>query len=388
MKKNIVMICDYFDKDMGYQENVLMDSFISKGHSCSIVCAPQMDIFDYYAGKSRYLYSSKDEESIHRLDYLFRFGPLKLLRNLRRKIEELQPDILFVHDINFSLLIAAIYVKKNKNCILICDNHCDESNSAKNIFSKYIFYKLIKRLIVMFASSSVKKFYGVTPLSIDFMVDFFKVPIEKTELLPLCIEVPNIDFSKSKESFLRELAIEDKKFIIFTGGKLNSSKRTDILIKAIEERDDVILLICGAFEDEKYEQKVKDLTFGKEFIKFLGWQSLENIFKYMNFSDIAIFPGSQSVMWQQAICSGLPILVGIDSKNGTDQDVGYMSIFNAIDILDKKNDFNIQINNYITNLKNNPETYNQKVEAANKTAKEILSYNRYINEMESWFDII
>jgi 1,2-diacylglycerol 3-alpha-glucosyltransferase len=221
MKLNVVMLCDFYDPELGYQESVLHKSFLSRGHSCSVICAPEMNIFDYYQGKKASHAKTQSVVNIHRCNYLFRFRSLKLLRGIRSKLEELKPNLLFVHDINFSLLVAMLYVRKNPDCVLICDNHCDESNSAKSLISKLIIYKLIKRCIVWITSPVVKKFYGVTPSCIEFMTRMLGVPVRKTQLLPLCVD--SIDYgeglSSEKIKELRlSLDIPSDHFVIFTGG--------------------------------------------------------------------------------------------------------------------------------------------------------------------------
>lgn len=386
MNKKIVMLCDFFDKDLTYQENILLSAFVSRGHDCQIICAPKMNIFDYYSQRNKYDLDFNDESNIHRSKYLFRFGSLKLLRNLYKKIEQLKPDVLFVHDVNFSLLISAFYVRKYRECILVCDNHCDETNSAKSFISKYFIYKFVKRIIVWVSASKVKKFYGITPMAISFMRKHFKIPEEKIGLLPLCIEKKIQNDAKHNHNVLEELNISPNKFVIFTGGKINESKRTHLLTEAVKDRDDIVVLICGSFEDLEYEKRVKSGLHNKNFIKFLGWQSNEDIQKFMEISDVAIFPGSQSVMWQQALGAGLPLLVGIGNINGilAKQDISYMLKYNAINVLNENDDFSKQINNYISKLQNNSYLYNEKVEAANKTVREILSYDIYIKEIESW----
>ena len=188
MKLNVVMLCDFFDPELAYQEGVLQKYFLSRGHDCTVVCAPKIDIFSYYKNKRNSTNDSYENSSITRLNYRFKLYSLYLLKGIRRKLIELKPDLLFVHDINLSLLIAAIYVRANPNCILICDSHCDKSNSAKNFLSRVIFYKIIKKLIVRLTSSSVHQFYAVAPAGISFLHEMYSIPKDKIRLIPLCVE--------------------------------------------------------------------------------------------------------------------------------------------------------------------------------------------------------
>src|SRR3546814_3746205 len=46
-------------------------------------------------------------------------------------------------------------------------------------------------------------------------------------------------------------------------------------------------------------------------VHFVGWQRPVGVYRHMHVADVAVFPASQSVMWQQSIGSGLPLIVEI-----------------------------------------------------------------------------
>jgi glycosyltransferase involved in cell wall biosynthesis len=390
MKLKIVMLCDFFDPTLSYQENVLRSAFLSRGHSCSVVCAPEIDIFSYYQGRVGSVAGVKDVNDIYRLDYRFFLRGLKLLRGIRGRLEELRPDLLFVHDINLSLLTAILYVRENPRCILVCDCHCDKSNSARSVLSKIIVYYVIKRFVVWLAAPYVKVFYGVTPSCIEFMQGILGVPTSKSSLLPLCVDPIGVEermASAEMSRFKASLGIPLDNFVVFTGGKLNERKGTHWLISAVRGRADVTVLICGEPESLGYKHELARLAATSSNIKFLGWQSLASIRKLMLCSHVGIFPGSQSVMWQQALGAGLPILVGASTDDG-DKNSGtlnYLCAYGAVELLDERGNIAAQINQYISALKENPEAYSHAVRAANTTTELLLTYEGYIAEMESWW---
>ena len=60
-----------------------------------------------------------------------------------------------------------------------------------------------------------------------------------------------------------------------------------------------------------------------------GWLGKLDVYRYMRMSDLAVFPASQSIMWQQAIASGLPLVVGDTGS----QDISYLNLRDNIVIL-------------------------------------------------------
>jgi glycosyltransferase involved in cell wall biosynthesis len=43
-------------------------------------------------------------------------------------------------------------------------------------------------------------------------------------------------------------------------------------------------------------------------IIYVGWVKPGEIYQYYMASDVAVYPGGQSVLWQQAIACGLPLI--------------------------------------------------------------------------------
>ncbi len=43
-------------------------------------------------------------------------------------------------------------------------------------------------------------------------------------------------------------------------------------------------------------------------VHFIGWLKGEEVYDYYLAADAAIFPGTKSALWEQAICCGLPLI--------------------------------------------------------------------------------
>jgi glycosyltransferase involved in cell wall biosynthesis len=122
---------------------------------------------------------------------------------------------------------------------------------------------------------------------------------------------------------------------------------------------------------------MKEMAKGSEQIHFTGWIKGDEMYDYMNASDIAVFPASQSVLWQQAIGMGLPLILGANvNVNGKiwTQDANYLNVNNNVIIMDRVNAQ--EIGQQIRRLADNPALLDSMKKGALKTAEEFLSYDK------------
>jgi glycosyltransferase involved in cell wall biosynthesis len=130
--------------------------------------------------------------------------------------------------------------------------------------------------------------------------------------LYLGADTEKIDFENKDKIRLRirnELGIADNDFVFITGGKLSRGKKIKELLSSFREIDsrNVKLIIFGAFT---YDNSAEMLSLINEDnrVHFVGWLNGDKTYDYYLASDAAIFPGTKSALWEQAICSGLPII--------------------------------------------------------------------------------
>ncbi len=70
------------------------------------------------------------------------------------------------------------------------------------------------------------------------------------------------------------------------------------------ENDTVHLILFGSITDEM-KSKINPLIQSQK-IKYLGWLSPKEANNYFFASDLAFFPGTHSVLWEQSIGCGIP----------------------------------------------------------------------------------
>lgn len=230
---------------------------------------------------------------------------------LSRILEDVKPDIIFMHDIQcLDVDVVVKYVKKS-NCILYIDNHADVQNSAKNIFSKYILHKVLWKHNAKISIPYVKKFFGITFECMDFLKDFYEVPDYLIEYLPLGGFVfSDSQYNQYRTRLRDELGMKDE-ILFLHSGKLNRSKKTDLLVESFRNNatSNCRLIIIGSCDDKEIENSIKDGIKFDSRIQYLGWKSGEELLRYLCAADVYAQPGTQSATMQNAACCRCALLL-------------------------------------------------------------------------------
>lgn len=350
----------YID-NYGYQENILPKMHVLQGHEVMILASTETFIDQMNLGYVEpSFYHTESGIPIHRIGYI-QWLPhiiakkLRIYVGLSKIIRDFNPDILFLHDAQFISIIEIVnYAKMHKNVTIYIDGHTDFINSAKNWISKNILHKLIYKPCLTAIAPYTKKFYGVLPLRVDFFIDEYGIDPEKVELLVMGGDLTNIKFDCKDEirrQIRNELNVNESDFLIISGGKIDWLKNVHLLMKAVNTiaNSEIKLVVFGSVSSDLKEQ-IESMSSSK-FVKFIGWKSSDELSNYFLASDLAFFPGTHSVLWEQSAALGLP---GIFKKwNGIQHmDVGGNCIFLEEITVEK-------IAETINTLFNNKEQYNK-----------------------------
>lgn len=246
-------------------------------------------------------------------------------------LDEFEPDFIMIHSmITLSVFQAIQYKKKkNPNCIIIHDNHLDENiGKRKTKFLTDIYYRYWK-FVNTFAQKYVAKYYGVTPWRQEFLINRFGISPDKTDVLIMGADDELIDFENRnaiRNDVRNKYNITDE-FVICTGGKIERNKKIDILMKAVKDIPHVKLLVFGNVAEDYKEEIRKSLNANVIIIGWLGTKEINDVFLS---SDLAVFPGQHSVLWEQACACKLVSLFaywcGMDHLNNG----GNAAFFNDI----------------------------------------------------------
>lgn len=389
----IVMICEFFNELLEYQENLLAKYYVKNGHEVSIITSTFDSVFDYYNDRHDKKSPPRKYEfegiQIYKLQYQYNIlNKLRAYTPIYELLESEQPDLIYVHDIIPNLPEMVRYVKRHPKCRMIMDYHADYSNSGANWLSLKILHGMIRKHWLDQARPYLRKIFPVVPVSTTFLHEVYGVPLGEMELLPLGTDLEygaRIRAEGARAEVRAALGIPDDSFAVFTGGKLTPLKKTEHLIAGLAAlgRPDVHLIVVGDASEKEaaYKAMLLEAAGGMPNVHFRGWQDKYGVYRHLAAADVAVFPASQSVMWQQAIGMGLPLIVSERSHLAKgSQDVGYLNLYDNIIILDHERPLAPQIAGHLDALISDTSRRMAMADGAGRVADELLDWNKLIEK--------
>lgn len=374
----IIHIClaGLFMDGWGYQDNMIAKYHVSFGYDVTVITNQWV-----YDEEGNYVKTDKEKEvdrygvKIIRIPikndkpYTYK---LKKYVGLYENIKKIEPDVIFLHSSQIRDVDDIIRYKKECPQVKIyVDNHCDYSNSATNWLSKYILHGIVWKKSAKKLNPYIEKFYGVLPARVDFMTERYKIPKDRVELLVMGMDdekAEAADKPEVREKVRKELGFAEDDFVVITGGKIDHAKRqTLLLIEAVQKikNPKLKLLVFGSVVEDMKEQLVS-MCNADERIQYIGWVVADDTYPYFAASDLAVFPGRHSVMWEQVAGQGIPMLVKY--WDGTT----HVDIGGNVKFLYK--DSTEEIQELLERLMNKGPEYNEMLSHAREKGKKVFSY--------------
>ena len=309
---HICLACFYY-KGMGYQENLLPKYHKKSGNDVTVITT-DMSNFEKYnvAVNTDSDYVDSDGINVIHVKRSSRYGYYSRFNDFDGVYDELndiKPDIIFAHGGQFIALKDVIkYVRHNPGTKLYIDNHgdyynADISNIKQKIVQKYIYGYWIRRAV-----KYTEKFWGVTPWRCQYLNEVYGVTKSKIGLLVMGGDDEKINFDKMpqlKADIRKELNLTADDFVIVTGGKIDRAKNIHLLAEAVSQLEGKAKLIVFGKPDSEMENELSKFADNNNF-RFLGWIPSDKAYDYFLASDLAVFPGTHSVLWEQACACGIP----------------------------------------------------------------------------------
>lgn len=221
------------------------------------------------------------------------------------------PDLIFVHGISSLVPIQAIaYKKRHFQVTLVADNHQDERNTrVKGVpfaWLMSLWRYCWKKWIPYFSHV-----YGVTSWRTDFAHNQYGIPKEKLDTLIMGVDNDRlpVDREKVRKEVREKLGLSEDDFVFVSGGKFDARKR---IIEAMTAfcsctMPHIRLVLFGSVAQEIEMQFNQFLNQDKR-IKYVGYIPSAEAQRYFMASDFGLFPGSHSVLWEEAAGCGLPCI--------------------------------------------------------------------------------
>lgn len=305
-----------YNENWGYQENLLPKYQKRLGHDVTLIITNTMhqdgkivetDCTDYVSEDGVRIVRLEYKKSVHRkLTTLF--AKLDVLPYL----EDIKPDFIFFHGLVSNTIFDVVHYKKkiNPKCVIVQDNHLDYYNGGVPVTFRSKCVRSFYRAIAAVSGKHIAKYYGVTPWRKTFAQDYFKVPESKIDVLIMGADDDAIDFENRdvlRQRVRAQYNVGQDDFLIVTGGKIDGRKKIDVLMEACSGMDGIKLLVFGNVSEE-LKPAFDRLVAENPNISFLGWVDARDVYQYFFAADLIAFPGSHSVLWEQACAAKVPCL--------------------------------------------------------------------------------
>lgn len=318
-KQKIIHIEDFFHPDAGYQVNILAKYLTTVNYEVFIVTAELSKIPGYLTD-----FFGKDDIEERDRAYADKYGvkiirlPLRAYisgraiystRQLQKVIREIDPDILYVHGCDTYAGMQVIRKAEKISCKIITDNHMVDvasENPFRSFFRiyyrKWITPHIIKNRIPvlrMVDDLYVKKRLGI--------------PLELAPVISFGTDTMLFHPSQNEKRRIREIyGIPENARVFCYAGKLDEHKGgkflAEALLKKMPVESELVFLLIGNSSGE-YGEEVEGLLAGSENrIIRLPTQKYEELSKYYQCADVAMFPLGCSLSFFDVQACGLPVI--------------------------------------------------------------------------------
>ena len=379
----IVHLTPIYWDNWGYQENYIARYQAKFGHKVFVI-APATSLSPYRNDLNGQR-TEYDIDGVHVIRLKLKINIINRFYwfdGLLGTLKQLNPGIIMIHGLAMVPILEILkYKKSNPNCLIYADFHSDYQNSGKNILSSIFLHKIIWRYFVNKAIPSIEKIYYTRPSVKKFIQDMYGI---KDELLDeLLFGSDLINYSLEARHDIRKkirggLNIPEDSFVICTGGKFDKAKNLKVLTDGISKlkKLEIHLIIFGSVESS-FKNSFNELIKKIKNVHNLGWLNETEISECYISSDIAVFLGNHSVLWEKAICYGIPTIFSYQhDREYLDLNGNCLFVFGNIDI---------EVAQNIKMLVTNPQIISNMRKVAIENGATIFSYENIVGKLnESW----
>lgn len=309
---HICLLAPYNDY-WGYQDNLLPKYHRKSGHSVTVITTDSVHKNDKIETVPAADYRLDDGQHIIRLSskkYFPHFiSDIIRYYSIYDILEKESPDFIMIHGLNgISALQAVKYRKNHNNCHIVADNHMDYHNSPLRQKPLSVILRLFYKFINLYCQKYYDSVFGVTPERIEYQENVFGISHRKSSLLVMGGDDEKIHFNEMpqlRNDIRKELELGNDDFVIVTGGKIDRSKNIHLLMQAVSELNGKVKLIVFGQPNDEMKNEIAGLSDNVN-IRFLGWIPSDKAYNYFLAADLAVFPGTHSVLWEQACACGIP----------------------------------------------------------------------------------
>ena len=338
---NIVIVTAYYQPKLGYQQYFLAKSFEKMGHTCTVVTSDRFFPFPSYDKSFKKIlgirivspgsFIEREIKTI-RLKTLIEVpsNATLVMNDMDSTIKSLKPDIVIgcnaFTPVGFQIANAVSKIEKKP--FLILDSHAATFNSSVDdslikrfyfkFFSLFLRKKILKHTDVFTPIGESEALL----LTKSFGDDIYSVTI------PLGADTDTfIKNNKSRHAIRERLNIKNDEKVVVYAGKMSKEKDIDVLIssfaKVAKDIPKLRLILIGNGSN-KYLDHLKHLIYQNkhinESVSFIQFVNNHELADYYNAADIGVWPGNLSITIQEAMATGLPVVLPKTISEGQTSD--------------------------------------------------------------------
>jgi 1,2-diacylglycerol 3-alpha-glucosyltransferase len=314
---HMCLSCFYIDGYF-YQENEIIRQNIADGHDVIVIASTET--YDKtgqicYVEPSKYI--GKEGAKVIRLPYCS-WLPHALMKKLRMHprvyalLESIEPDVILFHGLcGWELSTAAKYKKNNPEVRLFADSHEDANNSARSFISKNLLHRLYYKSIISSAYHALDGILCISLETIEFVCKMYAIEKDALEFYPLGGRI--LDDAEYGERRLRKRGIyqiSEDQVLFVQSGKMGKRKKVIESLDAFNNTkgSHLVFLLAGNFDKDIYDLVMKKIDADSR-IKYIGWQSADELQDLLCAADVYVQPGTQSVTMQMSLCLRCPVVL-------------------------------------------------------------------------------
>lgn len=228
------------------------------------------------------------------------------------RMVEIAPDIIFVHNFTSKDVRHIVrYAKEYPNVRVYTDCHSDYYNNPIKTIGQKIRHFERGRWGRSLCEIS-QRMWGTTPWRVEYLQDIYKIPAEKTGLLIMGADEKYIvgkDKDEVRKNVRKQYGIPNNAFLVVTGGTLDKRKQQNLLFDAVKQlKEENVWLLAFGTPTKEMETIFASYKIIPNIV-MTGWLAAEKAYDLFMASDLAFFPGTHSVLWEQAVACSTPLVV-------------------------------------------------------------------------------
>lgn len=307
----IVITVEDFDPNKGYLEYYLARELTKLGHKISV--------FTFAKIKKILKIRTKENFEVIKLPHLALLNGQHIptlggIAYAIQFIREERPEIIHCQPLSSVLSIVFISFRQLLGYKIV-GSMFSQNPSLDNVFKKLLFH-LQKLIVKLYIKNRSEIIFVKSKDLMKTHEQLFGISRHKFGIIPLGVDPDLFKYSDEARNRIRRLlGLSADNIVLVYSGRIISSKRLDILVKAIapliKQNGKIYLLIVGS-GDTFYTKYIKglsrDLRISKNII-FHPWVHRTKLSDFYSASDIGVWPGLSSISIVEAGSVGLPVII-------------------------------------------------------------------------------